>query len=152
MKVYIDYLVYLMRHKWFVFVECCKLGIPWLGVIHDWSKFSLTEFPRSARRYCGEATEKVKDDYKLSWLHHQHHNKHHWIYWVVYIPLPSEPYNESIGCLPMPRRYMREMLADWIGSGRTFSKPDTKAWYESQGNKMFLHPATRAWIEGQLYQ
>ena len=152
MKVQSDYLVYLLRHKWFVFIECLKLGIPWLGIMHDISKFSLSEFPFSARRYFGDATEQVKQEYKYSWLHHQHHNKHHWIYWVVFTPLPKQEYSEKDGCLPMPDRYAREMLADWTGSGKTFRKPDTKGWYESQKDKILLHPYTRSWIERQLCQ
>ena len=34
----------ILRHKYFVFKYCCKLGIPWQGITHDLSKFSPTEF------------------------------------------------------------------------------------------------------------
>lgn len=32
------YLSYIIRHKWFVFIAACKLGIPWRGITHDLSK------------------------------------------------------------------------------------------------------------------
>ena len=34
----------VMHHKWLVFKLCCKVGLPWRGFMHDWSKFSPTEF------------------------------------------------------------------------------------------------------------
>ena len=47
--MYLRYFRSVLRHKWFVFLECCKLGIPWLGVIHDLSKFLPSEFIPYAR-------------------------------------------------------------------------------------------------------
>ncbi|WP_445490962.1 DUF5662 family protein [Niallia sp. 03133] len=43
-------------------------------------------------------------------LHHQHKNKHHWEYWVI------DPNNNQ--ALPMPRKYIMEMICDW----RSFSR------------------------------
>jgi len=51
MRAYISYLKYILRHKWFVFWEACKLGIPWLGLIHDWHKFLPDEFFPYARYF-----------------------------------------------------------------------------------------------------
>jgi hypothetical protein len=42
--MHLRYLKSQLRHKWFVFVECCKLGIPHLGIIHDLSKFLPSEW------------------------------------------------------------------------------------------------------------
>jgi len=36
---YLIFLNYLIRHKWYVFVECCRYGVPWRGISHDMSKF-----------------------------------------------------------------------------------------------------------------
>ncbi|MEW6726891.1 MAG: DUF5662 family protein [Bacillota bacterium] len=52
--------------------------------------------------------------------------------------------------LPMPDRYRKEMLADWHGAGKAQGKPDTKAWYLANKDKMLLHPETRDWVEAQL--
>jgi hypothetical protein len=45
MKAHWKYLVYLMRHKWFVLLACRKLRVPlWRAVVHDWSKFLPSEW------------------------------------------------------------------------------------------------------------
>ena len=43
----------VIKHKWVVFKLCCKIGIPWRGFMHDWSKFSPTEFWESIKYYRG---------------------------------------------------------------------------------------------------
>ncbi len=152
MSKYWRYLWYILKHKWYVLVECCRLGVPWLGVVHDLSKFGLTEFVRSAWRYCGTPDEVilVSEQYKLAWLHHQKVNKHHWIYWVVFTPIPGQSYDEGWGCIPMPDRYRREMLADWIGAGKTYGGDGPIDWYEKNRGQLLLHPDTRDWLEEQL--
>lgn len=52
--------------------------------------------------------------------------------------------------LPMPHRYRKEMLADWIGAGRALGKPNTWEWYNSNKRNIQLHPETREWVENQL--
>ena len=39
MTRYDRYLWYVIRHKWFVGVECVKRGLWWRGLVHDLSKF-----------------------------------------------------------------------------------------------------------------
>ena len=80
------YLSYVLRHKFFVFVECCKLGIPWLGFIHDWSKFRPSEwFPYVEHFYGkGKGIKEGRDEtgyyqagttgdlpFDFAWLLHQ---------------------------------------------------------------------------------
>jgi len=140
------YFSYVLRHKWFVFVECCKLGVPWRGVAHDLSKFRPSEWIPYARYFYGDylSKEGVERSFDLAWLHHQKRNKHHWQWWV----LPLDDGGQKI--LPMPDVYCKEMLADWYGAGRALGKPDTVAWYVRNRDKMLLHHETRAWIEQQL--
>lgn len=101
MKNNLRYLWYVLRHKWHVFVECCKLGIPWRGLVHDLSKFSRAEWGPYVRNfyggpylkasevwkrlpgYSGPTKEDVERDFNLAWLHHQKRNKHHWQYWIL---------------------------------------------------------------------
>jgi len=80
--IYLRFLWSLLRHKWFVFVECCRLGIPWLGIIHDLSKFLSSEFIPYARNFYGDYPD-VKQAFDVAWLHHQKANKHHWQYWLL---------------------------------------------------------------------
>lgn len=44
----------ITRHKWEVFKLCCRIGIPWRGVLHDLSKYSPTEFWESVKYYNGK--------------------------------------------------------------------------------------------------
>ena len=65
----------IMRHKWYVFVFCTKIGMPIRGLMHDMSKFSPTEFLESIKYYKGTyspITEcKRKNGYSKAWLHHK---------------------------------------------------------------------------------
>ena len=54
--------------------------------------------------------------------------------------------------LPMPDRYRREMLADWLGAGRAYGNPDTAGWYQDHKDGILLHPETRAWVERELFE
>lgn len=143
--LYLKYLKYLLRHKYFVFIECFKLGIPWLGLIHDWSKFLPDEFIPYARNFYGERTESVKSDFDIAWLNHVHRNKHHWMHWIVNYD------NGKTKTIQMPDHYMKEMLADWRGTGRAKGKgDDTALWYATHADMMQLHQLTRAWVESVL--
>jgi hypothetical protein len=64
MGIYWKYFKYVVKHKWYVFVACCKQGIIWRGIIHDMSKFLPSEFIPYARFFHGEwpSREQVKTD------------------------------------------------------------------------------------------
>ena len=149
------FLRYLLEHKRLVFLEACKLGIPWRGLLHDLSKFLPREWgPRVAamdnrsRDYQDERgfylAVKVPDELAASWLHHYHHNRHHWQWWVVM--LDSQVYK----VLPMPDEYRREMLADWLAVARMPGRQAMLPWYRENADRMLLHPETRFWLESQL--
>jgi len=150
------YVSYLVRHKWYVFVECCKLGIPLRGVVHDWSKFFLDEFiPYYYHFYTEIKTGKDNTgyykpfatddpDFDFAWLKHQNRNDHHWQYFILYND------DGSVVSGEMPFAARKEMLADWRGAGRAQGRPDTKAWYTKNRQKMILGKETRKWIEEQL--
>lgn len=44
----------VLKHKWVVIKLACKVGIPWRGFMHDWSKFSPEEFLESVKYYNGK--------------------------------------------------------------------------------------------------
>lgn len=158
MKKYIKYLNYILRHKWFVFLECCKLGIPCLGIIHDWSKFRPSEFIPYARHFYGEnrikenekekvegydKSKDVKDNsFNKAWLYHIHRNKHHWQFWIL-----IQDEDEDI-IVDIPIKYRKELLADWHGAGIAITgKNNTKEWYLKHKDKYQFHLNTRKWIE-----
>ena len=160
----LKYLRQVLRHKWFVFIEAYKLGVPWLGLIHDASKFTLRELlpyaryfygvypdcPNVCRRcpsYTGRTLQSVEREFNVAWNHHQKHNKHHWQFWVL-INDSSDP---QVQALPMPERYIREMVADWSGAGKAYGNPNTVDWYYQSKDKQIMHPATRLCIEHLLH-
>lgn len=159
------YLKYVATHKWYVFLECWKLGIPWQGIIHDLSKFRPSEWFPYVEYFYGPKKPKLMDThgearqvalntgyyheigivaFDTAWLKHQHRNPHHWQYWVL-----SQD-DDGIKVLDMPDKYRKEMLADWRGAGKAQGKPDTAAWYKANKHKMKLSPKTRFWIESRL--
>lgn len=144
-RAYMKYLLYVLKHKWFVFIECCRLGIPWRGITHDLSKFLPSEFFPYAHNFHLDPKYVGKKEFEIAWLHHQRKNKHHWQYWVV--PRLDDDYN----IYPMPEKYVKEMLADWVGAGKAQGQPNTRKWYKQNKDKMILHPKTRAWIEVKLF-
>ena len=81
----------VLKHKWFVFIYACRLHIPWTGFMHDWSKFSPTEFIRSAKYFAGDKSPTIVERQynngvsKIT-LHHTLRNKHHWHCYVDFMP------------------------------------------------------------------
>lgn len=119
MNRYFKHLVTITKHKWVVFKECAACGIVWQGIVHDLSKYSLTEFVSSARYFQGDKSpiekEKAERGYSAAWLHHKGHNKHHWEYWTDF------DNQGNIVANPIPRKYIVEMVCDWIGAGKVYS-------------------------------
>jgi len=54
MNKYLKYLKYVLVHKYYVFIECFKVGLFWRGIMHDMSKFFPDEFLPYARYFYGE--------------------------------------------------------------------------------------------------
>jgi len=47
--------------------------------------------------------------------------------------------------MPMPRKYVMEMVADWRGAGMAIhGTDDTEAWFVRNRGNMMLHPATES--------
>lgn len=150
---HLQYAKYIIRHKWYVLIECWKMGFLWLGIIHDWSKLLPSEwFPYTNFFYgqpCDETgyykptdTGNIAFDY--AWLLHQKRNKHHWQWWI----LPEDEGGTKV--FPMPRKYREEMLADWRGANRACNGDGVGLWYTKNKNKMTLHSETREWVEVML--
>lgn len=114
------------NHKWKVFKLCCKIGEPWRGLVHDFSKFSPTEFIESCKYYVGihsPITEAKKDKgYSEAWLHHKGRNKHHPEYWVDDIAPDKTPI--------IPYKYAAEMICDKMAAGMAYEKEKFSEQYE----------------------
>lgn len=157
---YIKYLKYVLIHKYYVAKECFKVGLYWRGLVHDMSKFLPSEFIPYANYFYGnyksytEAStfekmhfnfkykEDVEREFDTAWLHHQKINKHHWQYWIL------ENDSGSKLVLPMPEKYIKEMVCDWRGAGMAIhGKDDTLSWYEKNKANMKINVYTEILIE-----
>lgn len=140
-----NYFWLILKHKWFVFLAGLKITVPlYLLLLHDLSKFSYSEYRHYQRQFFGHADK--PENFIRAWVHHQNHNPHHWEYWI---PRTSHdkvnyPKNKPI---PMPWKYVREMVADWMGASRAYTgvwpKNDDWPWFEKNYKKLRLHMVTR---------
>ncbi len=153
---FFKYLSYVLRHKWYVMLECFKIGLYWQGITHDLSKFLPREwFPYMNHFYGGgntidrgrtatgyyKPTDTGDPAFDMGWLSHTKLNKHHWQYWCT----PED--GGGLKVYEMPLEYLREMLCDWKGAGRAQGKPDTLAWYKENRDKMSVGPGARNWLD-----
>lgn len=142
---YFNYLKYLMKHKYYVWVACNVLGVSWYqALIHDISKFRLREwcpYMNCFYNHDGSSCYKETIEFAQAWNAHQKYNKHHYQYWLLtWDNGKSEP-------LPMPEKYVREMMADWFGAGKAITgKWEAEAWYIQNQDNIMLHPDTKAMV------
>lgn len=154
MMRYINYLKYVIRHKWYVFLGALKvdpynLYLIYLAIIHDMSKFGLTEFGQYARTfYKPDGSNQYVEslEFSYAWNHHQKCNKHHWQYWML-------KYDRGdVEMLPIPDIYIKEMIADWIGAGWAITGKwdNVFDWYRKVDVYKNLHPTTKHKVEDIL--
>lgn len=146
------YAMLTVQHKYFVFKAGLRTGASlWLLLIHDYSKFSLTELPAYGRQFFGDRGD--PDSFSVAWLHHQNTNPHHFEYWVP----RSSTGSRFAAPLPMPMKYVREMVADWLGASRAYSNivPTSRTswpWFQEKWPviKRVMHPDTITRVEQVL--
>ena len=110
--------------------------------MHDWSKFSPTEFWESVKYFDGHKSPitvcKVDKGYSEAWLHHKGRNKHHYQYWTD-LSLPEQ-------AIMMPYKYAAEMVCDKMAAGITYNgknwTKDTQINYymNNERNISIIHP------------
>lgn len=136
----IKYMLATLRHKWYVLRAGRKLPkkyrVSWYRLlIHDWSKFTLSEAPYYGRHFFGDKGNFSK--WQDAWLHHIHKNPHHWQYWIF----QDGKYHE------MPKKFANEMVADWMGAGRAYAGSwDMSGWLVNNLNKIQIHENTREYV------
>ena len=140
LKVYMKYVLYILDHKINVLVECWKEGLYVQGITHDLSKFTPKEFFSYAKKFFSgkELSEEEELRWSYAWLNHQHKNKHHWEYWVI------DP-NKKLA-LPMPQKYLIEMVCDWRSFSRKWGRKVKPATIDLT-DKIILHPDTKNELE-----
>ena len=150
------HLATITKHRHKVIAHCAKAGILLQGLRHDLSKYSPTEFWQGVR-FCDGTHSPTEDErrtlgFSLAWMHHKGRNRHHWEYWTDY-SVTERRYVP----MPMPRRYLAEMLCDRIAASKIYKG---KAYTDAApleyllGGKMrdSMHPQTRELLERFLTQ
>ena len=126
LKNIIKHLKLITKHKLVVFKLCCKVGEPWRGFMHDWSKYSPTEFIESVKYYNGKCSPinicRKEKGYSEAWLHHKGRNKHHLQYWV--------DENSPIQTPIIPYKYAVEMICDKLAAGMIYKGKEFTPQYE----------------------
>ena len=112
LKNALKHLKLITKHKWVVFKLCCKIGIPWRGLVHDLSKYSWTEFGESIKYYTGTHSPisecRKQTGCSIAWVHHKAKNKHHSEYWIDFYPEPRP--------VMIPYQYVAEMICDKLAA------------------------------------
>ena len=149
---FIQHFKTITKHKWIVGKLCFRIGLYKQGLLHDMSKYSLTEFLVGARYYQGtkspNAAERDEKGYSSAWLHHKGRNKHHWEYWVDFT-------RDGIVPAPMPKKYILEMFCDRVGASMTYQGKNYKDTFPLQyylrGRQYYImHPESDAFLHELL--
>ena len=146
----------ITRHKLLVMRYCFRIGLYKQGLLHDLSKYEPVEFLVGCKYYQGDRSpnnaEREATGISRSWLHHKGRNKHHFEYWVDYVPGDEH----IINGVPMPRKYVAEMVMDRISASRNYlgDKYDhtqpLSYFLKSKERLWFIHPDTKRDLEALL--
>lgn len=141
------------KHRFHVFFNCCRCGIPFRGLVHDLSKYSPTEFFISAKNYSGIrspiANERKEEfGYSSAFIHHTRKNKHHYEYWV-------DVTTGDIILIPMPYKYALECCCDMISAsmvynGKNFKRDMPLSFFLKVKDRSMMHSSTKKFIEEVL--
>lgn len=143
-------------HKYVVAKSCFQVGLYRQGLLHDLSKYSPTEFIAGIRYYQGTRSpnnaEREANGYSAAWMHHQGRNRHHYEYWVDYCSEGKRGLREPV---PMPDRYIAEMIMDRIAAckvyqGAAYTDASPLEYYNKGTRHAPMHPETREKLERML--
>ena len=141
----------ITHHRFLVMAGCFRVGLIRQGLTHDLSKYSPTEFWEGARYYQGNrspnAAEREDKGYSEAWMHHKGRNRHHYEYWT-----DMNRQTRSYESVPMPKRYLAEMVMDRIAACKTYEgKASTPAsalnYFLKSRERELMHPKTREELE-----
>jgi hypothetical protein len=149
MRRHWNYLKYVLRHKWFVFVAGLKTGASlWRLLKHDWHKFLLNEWLPYARTfYKSDGSKQYVESaaFTYAWNLHQKRADHHWQHWLI-----TWDRGET-EALDMSGEAIAEMLADWYGAGKAITgKWEAHTWYEKNRDRIKLSEFSRNLVEAHL--
>lgn len=155
---HLAFLIYMIRHKWYVLQACRALGVPLhQALLHDCSKFTPQEWFPYVNRFRHVpphrlAMGRVRCNYgngdttafERARERHWQTNSHHWQYWC------RRDTDGKLHPQPMPPHFVREMVADWIGASKAQGNSDMLSWYHANCEKIILHEQTSHLVDQVL--
>ena len=154
MKNAIGHFNTITRHRHAVIRHCLRAGIFWQGMLHDLSKYTLTEFLQGVKHYTGTRSpneaERSGKGYSSAWLHHKGRNRHHFEYWTDYNPV-----EKKVMPVKMPIRYVAEMFCDRVAASKIYQGENYKEshpyeYFMNAKSRRFIHQETSDLLEGWL--
>lgn len=176
MRRHWQYLKYVLRHKWFVFLACLeyvlfniqgkpilRLCLLFRGIVHDWTKFLPSEWFPYAQYFYGDNSQVWFDLTAKYGLYEAapwgtdpkdrfniawnlHQKRNDHHYQYWY--LTEDSGNSFPVGIPLICRY--EMICDWIGAGKAQEKPNTWEWYEANKSRMKMRDEDHIWFEKEM--
>lgn len=143
----------ITHHKNMVRAGCFKVGLYRQGIMHDWSKYTPTEFLVGCKYYQGNMSpnnaERADKGYSTAWLHHKGRNKHHLEYWIDYSA--SDKGHGRMTGMKMPLKYVVEMFIDRISASKNYQKENytdrsALTYYEKGKGHYMMHKDTEAML------
>ena len=137
----------ITHHRRLVRNGCFQVGLYWQGLVHDLSKYSPAEFSIGAKYYQGtrspNAAEREEKGYSEAWMHHKGRNRHHYEYWT-----DLSPVTRNYDAVPMPRKYLVEMVMDRRAAcmtyqGKDYTPGSALVYYDNSREKSLMHPQTQ---------
>lgn len=146
-KNFCGHLTTINEHKLLVMKYCFRVGLYKQGLLHDLSKYTLTEFIPGVKYYQGDRSpnnaQREAEGSSGAWLHHKGRNKHHYEYWIDY---PTDKSEGLVG-MKMPVKYVVEMFCDRVAASRIYHKEkytdaDALKYFEQGLGHYVMHPDT----------
>ena len=143
----------ITHHKNMVRAGCFKVGLYRQGIMHDWSKYTPTEFLVGCKYYQGNMSpnnaERADKGYSTAWLHHKGRNKHHLEYWIDYSA--SDKGHGGMTGMKMPLKYVVAMFIDRISASKNYQKENytdrsALTYYEKGKGHYMMHKDTEAML------
>ena len=150
LKNFLGHFKTITTHKMKVMALCFRCGLYKQGLLHDLSKYSLTEFIPGVRFYQGYRSpisrEKEVIGYSRGWLHHKGRNKHHFEYWI-------DSFQGEFQGVEMEIPYVIEMFCDRVVASQVYAKENYHDSYpleyflKNKAGYYLMHPNTMQLIE-----
>lgn len=156
MEKYLSYFWYIVKHKYYVGIECFKKGLYWRGLVHDLSKLNPKCFIPCSKYLKGDIkkgrnesgyydpTKSGNIDFELAVMRHLQKSEHHWQHWIIACDGGERVYE-------MSEKARLEMLCDWFGANKATNCKNTVSnfWLKNK-HRMRFHSKTEQWIDENL--